>query len=119
MNQEKIQLGQTAEKLAWQYLQKQGFNLVLNNYRCPYGEIDLIVQEKDTLVFVEVRSRRGSHQIEALASIDQRKQQKIRQTALHYLQEKEISEDCPLRFDAIAITFHDSHYSLTHLRQAF
>ncbi len=119
MGKEKIYLGRIGEKLAWQYLKKSGFKLVVANYRCPYGEIDLIVQEKDTLIFVEVRSRRGQHQTEALASIDQRKQNKIRQTALYYLQEQEISENSPLRFDVIAVTFNASQPLITHLCNAF
>lgn len=81
--------GDDAERLAERYLTGQGLKLVARNYRCRYGEIDLIMQHAETLVFVEVKLRKtlsGSVNFGgALASITASKQAKIITTAQHYL----------------------------------
>ena len=93
--------GAKSEKQALTYLQKQGLSLICQNYYCRFGEIDLIMQEQDTLVFIEVRYRKNSDFGGALASITKRKQDKITKTAKHYLAQLEDEPYC--RFDAIAI----------------
>lgn len=92
-------LGQRAEKNAQAYLQRQGLQHIESNYNTPLGEIDLIMQHKDTLVFVEVRQRTSAEHGSALDSIDRHKQRKIIKTAQHYLQRKAI--DCPCRIDVV------------------
>jgi len=80
-----ISQGAQAEQLAVQYLQQQGLRLVVQNYRGRFGEIDLIMQDGTTLVFIEVRLRRNAGFGGAAASIDARKQQRIISTAQQYL----------------------------------
>jgi putative endonuclease len=77
--------GAQAEQLAAQYLQQHGLSLVEQNYRGRFGEIDLIMQDGTTLVFIEVRLRRNGNFGGAAASIDARKQQRIVSTAQQYL----------------------------------
>jgi putative endonuclease len=77
--------GAQAEQLAAQYLQQHGLSLVEQNYRGRFGEIDLIMQDGTTLVFIEVRLRRNDNFGGAAASIDVRKQQRIVSTAQQYL----------------------------------
>lgn len=98
----RIEQGNEAERGAADYLRRQGLTPVTHNYRCRTGEIDLIMQSKDYLVFVEVRFRRQNGFGGAAASVDRRKQQKLLATAQHYLQ-YEKATNRPCRFDVIAV----------------
>lgn len=91
--------GAHAEQWAMRYLQQQGLQPLAQNYRCRFGEIDLIMQDSATLVFVEVRLRRHATFGGAAASIDGRKQQRIIRTAQHYL--AGLTRTPPCRFDAV------------------
>ena len=90
--------GLAAEKLAATFLMSHGLKLVTQNYHCRFGEIDLIMIEAKTLVFVEVRLRSNSQFGSAATSITPQKQQKLILTAQHYLQ---AHGECLCRFDAI------------------
>jgi len=94
-------LGQEGEKLALQYLNKQGLVLIESNFRRPFGEIDLIMQDRATLVFVEVRSRENSQFGGAAASITPTKQRRLAMAAQAWLQRYQHLPPC--RFDVIAI----------------
>lgn len=98
---EHLKQGQLAEVMAATFLQKQGLKLVEKNFRCKYGEIDLIMQDGKTLVFVEVRLRSNQNYGGAAMSINQAKQQKLTRSAEHYLQTHHIQSAC--RFDAILL----------------
>lgn len=93
--------GVIAEKKALTYLLGQGLTLLHQNYYCRFGEIDLIMFDQDTLVFIEVRYRKSSDFGGALASINKSKQRKIINTAKHYLAQLTSEPYC--RFDAIAL----------------
>ena len=90
--------GLAAEKLAATFLISHGLKLVTQNYHCRFGEIDLIMMDSKTLVFVEVRLRSNSQFGSAATSITPQKQQKLILTARHYLQ---THGECLCRFDAI------------------
>lgn len=95
--------GAEYEDAALRFLQNQGLRLVARNYRCRGGEIDLIMQQDDYLVFVEVRFRAGRSYGGAAASVTRTKQQKIRMTASHYLQTHGFNESQQAcRFDVVA-----------------
>ena len=98
----RIEQGQLAEQQASEYLNRQGLKLVERNYRCRNGEIDLIMQSDNTLVFVEVRFRSDSSFGGAAASVDRYKQQKLLVAAQHYLQ-KHHAFNRPCRFDVVAV----------------
>ena len=108
--------GRRAEQWAAQYLQRQGLQLVAQNYRSRYGEIDLIMQDGATLVFVEVRLRRNAGFGGAAASIDAHKQQRIVRTAQQYL--AGLSRTPPCRFDALLLD-DDAGSNPQWLRNAF
>ena len=91
--------GAQAEQRAAQYLHQQGLKPVAQNYRGRFGEIDLIMRDGATLVFVEVRLRRNADFGGAAASIDARKQQRIVRTAQQYL--SGLAHIPPCRFDAV------------------
>ena len=94
--------GQQAEEWALAYLQAQGFQLVVQNYACKMGEIDLIMHKANLLLFIEVRTRNTSAYGGAAASITYAKQRKISRTAALFLQTHARfgNDDC--RFDVIA-----------------
>ena len=96
-----IKQGAQAEQLAAQYLQQQGLTPVAQNYRSRFGEIDLIMQDDKTLVFIEVRLRRNAGFGGAAASIDAHKQQRIISTAQHYL--ANLARMPPCRFDVVLL----------------
>ena len=80
-------------------MQQRGLKLIARNYRCRFGEIDLLMQDGETLVFVEVRMRSSTDFGGAAASIDARKQAKLIRTAQHYL--ATLAHIPPRRFDAV------------------
>lgn len=98
------QRGIQAEQLARQYLEQQGLRFKQANFRCKRGEIDLIMQDDSTLVFVEVRYRRHNRYGSAAESVDQHKQRKLVATALFYLQNNPATAHHASRFDVIAIS---------------
>lgn len=97
-------LGKRGENLAADHLAKQGYLLVGANWHCAYGEIDLIAQHGDTLVFVEVRTRHSGLEA-AFESISARKRQNLERLAHLYLSESDLDADTIWRIDVIAISF--------------
>lgn len=94
--------GRSAEQQARRLLERHGLKTLERNYHCRLGEIDLIMQDGDSLVFVEVRYRGKGARGGARESIDARKQSKLIATALHYLQQHRGHQHRPTRFDVIA-----------------
>ncbi len=94
--------GPRAEKIACDYLQRRGLTLVERNYRCRRGEIDLIMREGKTLVFIEVRYRRSDRYGSPAESVNDAKQARIVVTAQHYL--AGLGYTPPCRFDVLALT---------------
>lgn len=105
-------IGKKAEDVACSFLQRNGLSLQQRNYHCRYGEIDLIMQDSDTLVFVEVRYRRSTKFGSAAESIDTRKQQKLVFTANHYLQKN--PTQLSTRFDVVALSPHQEPEWITN-----
>ena len=96
--------GELAEARAEMFLVQQGLVKRAKNYRCKLGEIDLIMQHTDTLVFVEVRLRTHQAFASAAESVTIRKQQKIIKAAQYYLQEHQLTDKAKCRFDVIAFS---------------
>ncbi len=97
------QRGNAAEALARQHLEQQGLRLLAQNWRCRLGELDLVMLDADTVVFVEVRYRRHSAWGGAVESVDARKREKLSRAAQHFLQQESRWAKHPCRFDVIAI----------------
>ena len=93
-----------SEDIAAEFLQRQGLELLVTNYRNRTGEIDLIMVDDQTLVFVEVKQRRDSQFGRPEESVGMAKQAKLRRTAASYLQRHDRSQSWPCRFDVVAIT---------------
>lgn len=94
-------LGQWGEKLAARYLMKCGYQILDANWRCRFGEIDLIAKEKGYICFVEVKLRKNDRMASAAEFVDARKQKKLRITAQLYLSIHPTQEQP--RFDVIEI----------------
>ena len=97
------QRGDAADALARQHLEKHGLRLLAQNWRCRLGELDLVMLDADTVVFVEVRYRRYSAWGGAAESVDARKREKLSRAAQHFLQQESRWAKYPCRFDVIAI----------------
>lgn len=80
--------GMLGEKLACDFLGKNGYQIVETNYRCPDGEIDIIARQEDTLVFVEVRTKKSSKFGTPEESITRTKMERLRTVAAHYGQNR-------------------------------
>ncbi|MDF2722833.1 MAG: hypothetical protein K0Q59_2508 [Paenibacillus sp.] len=115
------QLGRMGEQLAARYLQEQGYRIMERNWRCPKGELDMVAAYLETIVFVEVRSRRDTGTFgSAEESVDARKQRRVRELAHYYLYGQR-ALDQAIRFDVIAILFaaDGTCLKLNHLASAF
>lgn len=97
-------IGQINEDKALQYLKKHALKLVCRNYHCRAGELDLIMLDRDTLVFIEVRFRNQTRYGSAADSVDYRKQRKLILAAQHFLQTQKFSKLPACRFDVLAMT---------------
>ena len=99
-----IDTGAYYEQIARDFLLDQGLVLIQSNYRCRYGEIDLIMLYKQQLVWVEVRMRSAGRFITAQDSVDQKKQRKLADTALYFLANHTEYRHLHCRFDVIAFS---------------
>jgi putative endonuclease len=98
-------VGQDKERLAADFLTRQGLRLIARNHRCRFGEIDLIMGDAGVLVFVEVRYRASSRFGTPAETVDHHKQRRLVAAANHYLLVH--PSVLPCRFDVVAMTGHD------------
>ncbi len=110
--------GSRGEEEALGYLKKRGYTVLELNYRCPFGEIDIIARDGKTLVFVEVKSRTSRHYGDPELSVDWKKQRKLSKTALHYLGKYNL-HNREARFDVLAITRTAVGQEIRHIPDAF
>ena len=119
-NDPRHRLGRRGEDLAAEHLERLGYEVVARNHRTRYGEIDLVAADADTLVIVEVKTRRGSGN--PWDALHERKRLQVRRMGLAYLSDVGDRPRRPqIRFDAIGVTF-DGEGRLTaldHLESAF
>ncbi len=109
-----LEQGHAGEDRAVALLQAAGLRVLERNYRCKAGELDAIALDRDTLVFVEVRTRDRADRGSALEAIGAAKQRQVARVAAHYLRERHVSQH-KLRFDVVGITAGVA----THVRDAF
>lgn len=109
--------GKLAESLAQHLLEANQLVLLQKNYHCRYGEVDLVMQDKNTLVFVEVRFRTSEKFGGALESIDTKKQNKLRITAQHYMQKH--NNKLNARFDVVTLSSLTDKNKINWIKYAF
>ena len=101
------ELGFLAENIAARYLEERGYEVIAKNYRKPWGEIDVIAKVGDTVVFVEVKANRQEFagDFNPEIRVDYQKAQKIRRTAMLYLERELGNMDVEWQVDVMAVTF--------------
>lgn len=110
--------GYIGENIAREHLLSKGMDLLEKNYRAAGGEIDLIMKEEETVVFVEVKTRVYSGDLSAYQAIDAGKRARISKAALHYIKSKGLFETA-CRFDAVIITGQPPQARIEHHKNAF
>ena len=115
---QKIATGKEGEKIAAAYLEKNGYRIIEVNFRCTIGEIDIIAKEKNDLVFVEVKTRKSTALGYPEQAVGMRKQKKMSQLALWYMQKRKIA-DTNVRFDVVAITLISDNNEVRLIKNAF
>lgn len=111
-------LGWDGERLAARHLRREGMKLLLSRYRCRWGEVDWVVRDRDTLVFVEVKTRQSELFGNPSEAVTRAKQKRMSRVALDYLQ-KLGNPEIPLRFDIVEVTIRPEGFQCHHIRDAF
>lgn len=118
MTKSRIELGQIGEKLAYTELTRMGYKVLAQNYRCRIGEIDIIAEDGETLVFIETKTRNKTETSIAKEAVNIRKQHKIAKTALTYMKNNNLMEK-RVRFDVVAISMKESEPHIEIIKNAF
>lgn len=114
MTEQRKKLGKWGEEKAKEFLAKKGYKPIAQNWRNRYGEIDLIMKDKETIVFVEVRTKSSNLFGRGDESITNKKQQQLIKMAKSFLSANNYG-DYSIRFDLISIDKVDQNYHITHL----
>lgn len=118
MTQARLSLGKAGEELAARHLADHGFTILSRNYRTPVGELDLIARDRRHLVFVEVKTRRGTAFGVPAEAVGAHKQRQIVRAAQWYLSSRNFPALQP-RFDVIAVIIGAGEPAITHIQNAF
>ena len=113
-------LGGVGEKQAVKYLKKQKYKILEKNYTTPIGEIDVIAKDKETLVFIEVKTRTNVRYGEPIESVTPFKQGHIIRVAEYYMKVNKIDfDETPCRFDVIEVKNDNGKNEINHVEDAF
>jgi putative endonuclease len=96
--------GNRSERAAARFLKQQGYRILCRNWSCDLGELDIVALDRDTIVFVEVRSTGGEDTERPALSVDRHKQERLTRLAVYFLQQKRLLGR-PARFDVLAIAW--------------
>jgi putative endonuclease len=111
------ELGRQGEQIAADYVVALGWQMLDRNWHGAHGELDVIAQDGETLVFIEVKARRGATLDDAFARVDKRKQAALALTAEEYLDARGLT-DAPWRIDVIAVRFSSGPPQIEHVQDA-
>lgn len=112
-----MRLGEKGERLAVKFLKKKGYKIIKQNYKTPIGEIDIIARDRETLVFIEVKTRDSIVYGLPFEAVNRTKKRKIANVALLYL--KRFKEMPPCRFDVISIYYEHDKPEFKLIKDAF
>lgn len=118
MTTDRIDLGKLGEDLALKRIKRLGYKCLIRNYRCPLGEIDIIAKDGDTLVFIEIKTRRGRSLGYAKEAINRKKRRQVSKVALAYMKAHNCC-DVKSRFDVVAINLTENKKQIEVIRNAF
>lgn len=105
----KIQRGQQGENLAAQIVESSGLKILMRNFRCPVGEMDIIAAEGQSLVFIEVRTRSSAKFGWGEETIQSKKRMRLHRIAEYFLLSRHYKDWPPIRFDLIAIRWNEGN----------
>jgi putative endonuclease len=114
-----LESGRNAERAARRFLEHYGLRTLASNYRCRYGELDLVMRHDEQVVVVEIRYRRHATFMAPAESITRAKRQRIARTTLHFLQRSAAYRNYPVRFDVVGISGPLAGPSINWIRDAF
>jgi len=118
VTKERLALGEYGEKLAFKKIKRLGYKHIIQNYRCPLGEVDLIAQDGDTLAFIEIKTRKHRSMAYAKEAVDARKRRQISKVALSYMKAHNRC-DVKARFDVVAIHLTQGKPEIEVIKNAF
>jgi putative endonuclease len=116
----RAELGRMGEEIAKRFLHSRGYRILDTNYRSRSGEIDIICQNRDTVIFVEVKTRTSETFGAPAEAVNTRKQERLRRLAQEYLINHKL-ESWPVRFDILSLLFRpqDRDIQIEHITGAF
>ncbi|MBI5777927.1 MAG: YraN family protein [Planctomycetes bacterium] len=114
-----VSIGSKGELLAEAFLKKQGYRIVERNFRCKFGEIDIIGFKKGVLSFIEVKTRSSDQFGLPIDSVDKAKQKRLIRLANYYLYKKKAQPDLPCRFDVVSILMKKDKPEIEFIPNAF
>lgn len=119
MHQSRKELGKRGEDLAVSYLEKKhGYRILQRNYRCIFGEVDIIAKDRDVLAFIEVRTRGSEDFGNPKESINRRKQQQLSKVALEFINRYNVHK-MKARFDVVAVYLLPQGEDMELIKDAF
>ena len=110
-------LGKTGEEIGTKYLIKNGYRIIIRNFRCRQGEIDIIAQDKNEIVFIEVKTRKNTNYGYPIDAVDKRKQKHILNASKYYIYINKL-EKRNIRFDVIEIYKKEKFY-INHIKNIY
>jgi putative endonuclease len=118
VTRERLNLGRRGEALALKKIKDFGYQCIATNYRCPLGEVDLIAKDGDTIVFIEIKTRKGRSLGYAKEAIHEKKKRQLSKVALAYLKNSGLFGS-KARFDVIAIRMGEERAEIEWVKNAF
>lgn len=118
MRRGKKELGKIGEEVALRFLKKNGYQILQRNYVCKLGEMDIIARERDTLAFIEVKTRTSTTFGPPQLAVNAFKQMQLSKVALNFIKEKRLGE-IKARFDVVAIVLGPRGEEIELIRDAF
>jgi len=118
LTKERLALGKLGEDLAVKKVKRLGYKKIIRNYRCPFGEVDLIARDGETLVFIEIKTRKSKSTGIAKEAVDERKRRQLSKVALAYMKSHGCFET-RARFDVVAVSFEGDGPQIEVVKNAF
>ncbi len=118
MTKERLELGRYGEELALKSIQRLGYKKVVRNYTCPMGEVDLIAMDGDTLVFIEIKTRKNKPIAFAKEVVTAKKQRQLSKAALAFMKSNDCCE-AKARFDVVAVSLKGGKKQIEVIKNAF
>lgn len=109
--------GKESERFALNYLEREGYKILEKNYYKRFGEVDIIAEKDNEIIFFEIRSKRKKD-FSPILTINKRKIERLKIMALSYLSEKGIF-DKQIRFDIIGLIKNNKDFQIEHIKNAF